>query len=304
MPSPVTYVRNIARSPAIGWFTRASLSRCIHRAAEEHPSSRLQNVPASISLRFQDYAAILTNFNRSRRREPVRPYERDVLLFLLASAAGSADSWSYLGPAHAFVANMTGNTVLLGIAVFQLHGSVLPPLISLLSYALGVISASALTKQVQPGVAWARSISWTLLIEAIFMSGAEVARAVLQPSTRSVDYLLAFVAFAIGMQSGAMLQLKVPGIVTTYITGTWTTFMNGMVRFTAGRKAPHASRNYEERLLMQAGILATYFFSAVATGWLFRYVPKAAGALPSLAVFSVAIYGAVRGGGEGTQADQ
>ena len=48
--------------------------------------------------------------------------ERDVRLLILAASAGSADGWSYFGLGHAFVANMTGNTVLLGLAVFQLHG--------------------------------------------------------------------------------------------------------------------------------------------------------------------------------------
>jgi uncharacterized membrane protein YoaK (UPF0700 family) len=40
----------------------------------------------------------------------VRRIERDLLLLLLAVAAGSADGWSYFGLGHAFVANMTGTT--------------------------------------------------------------------------------------------------------------------------------------------------------------------------------------------------
>ncbi|MGC2545046.1 MAG: DUF1275 family protein, partial [Silvibacterium sp.] len=61
----------------------------------------------------------------------MRSAERDFLLFLLAASAGSADGWSYLGLGHAFVANMTGNTVLTGIAVFQKGGDVFHPLLSL-----------------------------------------------------------------------------------------------------------------------------------------------------------------------------
>lgn len=59
----------------------------------------------------------------------MRRSERDALLLMLAIAAGSADGWSYFGLGHAFVANMTGNTVLLGIAVF-LHGDLLHPPVS------------------------------------------------------------------------------------------------------------------------------------------------------------------------------
>ena len=49
----------------------------------------------------------------------MRVVERDVLLGVLAVSAGSADVWSYLGLGHAFVANMTGNTVFLGMSIFQ-----------------------------------------------------------------------------------------------------------------------------------------------------------------------------------------
>ncbi len=69
----------------------------------------------------------------------MRSAERDVRLLILAASAGSADGWSYFGLGHAFVANMTGNTVLLGIAVFQNHGDLLHPAISLACYAAGAV---------------------------------------------------------------------------------------------------------------------------------------------------------------------
>ena len=51
-------------------------------------------------------------------------------------------------------------------------------------------------------------------------------------------------ALAMGMQSGAMVQLKIPGIVTTYITGTWTTLVSGLVRFARpeGQQEPTSIR--------------------------------------------------------------
>jgi Protein of unknown function (DUF1275) len=58
----------------------------------------------------------------------LRPAQSDSLLYVPAVSAGSADGWSYFGLGHVFVANMTGNTVLLGVAVFQRHGDVLHPL--------------------------------------------------------------------------------------------------------------------------------------------------------------------------------
>ena len=143
--------------------------------------------------------------------------------------------WSYFGFGHAFVANMTGNTVLLGLAVFQPHGDWLHPVISLSSYAVGTMIGSLLTGKVQPGALWSKAISWTLLLEAILLLTAEAGWIGIHLNIRhapSLELLLGTVALAIGMQSSAMVQLKIPGIVTTYITGTWTTMLSGLVRLT------------------------------------------------------------------------
>ena len=42
---------------------------------------------------------------------------RDSLVLLLAWAAGSVDAIGFLGLGHVFTANMTGNTVLLGLSL-------------------------------------------------------------------------------------------------------------------------------------------------------------------------------------------
>jgi uncharacterized membrane protein YoaK (UPF0700 family) len=232
---------------------------------------------------------------------PRRLSERDTLLLLLAVAAGSADGWSYFGLGHSFVANMTGNTVLLGIAVF-LHGDVLHPAISLGCYAVGVALAASLTRNVRNGVDWPRTVSKTLLLEAAILIataiGWELAGrdAAIPGSTPALNALLGSAALAIGLQSGSMLQLRIPGIVTTYITGTWTNLISGLTRFTTQRK--YESRRhkveYEERMIIQAGVLCAYLLSAMATGLLFRYARLVVGVLPALSVSFVAIYGVVR----------
>ncbi len=220
----------------------------------------------------------------------MRALERDLRLLLLAASAGSADGWSFFGMGHAFVANMTGNTVLLGIAVFQNHGDMLHPAISLFCYAAGVVLGSLFTTKVEPGLLWTKAISWTLLLEALLLIGAEAAWAT---HPLNLDLLLGMVAFAIGLQSAALVALKIPGVVTTYITGTWTTLLGGLVRF--ARNEPRHDLQLEERMLLQAGVLAVYFLAAVLTGWLFRHAPLAVGALPAVSLLLVAVHGFVRG---------
>ena len=82
-----------------------------------------------------------------------------MLLFLLAMCAGASDGWSFLGFGEVFVANMTGNMVLMGISIFRPHsnlfhtmailsGQVVHPALALLAYAVG---ATAMVLGIQPG---------------------------------------------------------------------------------------------------------------------------------------------------------
>ncbi|HEV2135366.1 MAG TPA: YoaK family protein [Terracidiphilus sp.] len=236
----------------------------------------------------------------------MRTGERDLLLMILAASAGSADGWSYFGIGHAFVANMTGNTVLLGVNVFRHTGEVLHPAIAIGCYAAGVIFASALTRNLREGDPWPRSVSATLLLESLILFGAEITwAAIFRHSAHDSQFavlfrnvLLGAVGFAVGMQSGAMVQLKIPGVVTTYITGTWTSLMNGIVDFASGRDRtpPRKKVALEERLLLQGAILAAYFLAAMLVGWILQRLPAAAGAVPAASVFVVAVFGLTRGG--------
>lgn len=225
----------------------------------------------------------------------MRAAERDFLLLLLAVTSGAADAWSYLGLGHAFVANMTGNTVLLGVSIFAKSYEARHTLIALASYALGVALGSFLTRRVIAKAVWSRAISLTLFLEALLLLAAEAMWIHIksEPPRGLRNAMLGVVAFGIGMQSGAMLRLQIPGIVTTYISGTWTTLVSGLVRLGASREPPPSDRHgFEERLILQSAFLATYFLSAFATGWLFHFHPMAAGALAALPVLTAATYGA------------
>lgn len=230
----------------------------------------------------------------------MRAGERDFLLLVLAAAAGASDGWSYTELGHAFVANMTGNTVLMGLAVFG-KGSVEHPAISVACYAAGAMAATFLARGVREGAVWARAVSWVLLLEGGIMATAEAVWAAMRefPSGAHVpvEALLGCVAFAIGMQSGAMLRLKVPGVVTTYITGTWTMMASNVVKLgTVETKRPESERvRFEERVALQGGVLVIYFLAAVVTGWTSTRVPAAVGVVPAGAVMVAAVYGLVRG---------
>src|ERR1700722_17976765 len=102
---------------------------------------------------------------------------------------------------------MTGNTVLLGLAVFQNHGDLLHPFTALLGYAVGVMIGSLMAGNIPPGAVWSKAISRALLLEGIVLLTAEVAWI---NHWVQLNFLLAPVALAMGVQSATMVQLKIP----------------------------------------------------------------------------------------------
>ena len=96
----------------------------------------------------------------------LRPRTRNVLLLTLTIAAGSADAVSYLGLGRVFTANMTGNLVLLGVAVGQgaLGGS-LRSLIAFAGFGIGLLVGARLTARSRTSVVWPPSVTLVVTIE-------------------------------------------------------------------------------------------------------------------------------------------
>jgi uncharacterized membrane protein YoaK (UPF0700 family) len=233
-----------------------------------------------------------------------------MLLFLLAMCAGASDSWSFLGFGEVFVANMTGNLVLMGISIFRPHsnllhmksmlsGHVMHPALALVAYALGVAVASYVTgraaRQFQKAT-WTRSVTLVLVVETLLAGVAEWA----WHADRGGSHvpLETLMAVCMGLQSGAMLQLQVPGVVTTYISGTLTLMVRGITRLATGEKLGErgTKAELEERLEVQAITLAVYLLSAILTGWLFKEAPKWVGMLPFACLTTVSAWSLMRGG--------
>jgi len=228
----------------------------------------------------------------------MRTTERDPLLVLLAITSGSADAWSFVGLGHAFVANMTGNTVLLGISVFNPSHEYLHPLIALICYATGVACGSLLTRKVKPDAIWSKATSKVLFLEFILLAIAELTwmLAGAAPSALIRCAILGCLAVGIGLQSGALLPLNLPGVITTYITGTWTMFVSGlMLMIDSQNRLPRDKTKFEERLLIQSIFLAVYFLSAMTAVFIFQYKPTMSGAVCAVPILVAATYGALRG---------
>ena len=80
---------------------------------------------------------------------PERIASRDIMLLVLTAAAGLVDAISYLEMGHVFTAMMTGNTVLLALAIGQ--GEVMAALRSTLALVAFSVGAAGGAMVLQRG---------------------------------------------------------------------------------------------------------------------------------------------------------
>jgi uncharacterized membrane protein YoaK (UPF0700 family) len=145
------------------------------------------------------------------------------LLLALTAVTGLVDAVSYLGVGHVFVANMTGNVVLLGFALSGATGfSVSASLVALAAFLVGAVAGGRLA------VATSRhrrlwlstgSAAQTVLVGA---AAAATAAGVLRPDAPSRLALLALLGTAMGIQNATARRLAIPDLTTTVLTQTLT----------------------------------------------------------------------------------
>jgi uncharacterized membrane protein YoaK (UPF0700 family) len=211
----------------------------------------------------------------------MRPQQREVLIAGLAAVAGALDSWAYFSLGHLFIANMTGNTVMLGYSAATRdwsHAAAAGSAIA--SYALGVFLGALLSRPVRRlvqqapagAVLWPPRITAMLCLELLVIVVAATLTVLLRPVQSSAQaYALVSVgAVAIGLQSAAMYSLKLPGVVTTYITGTWTTIAHGLAQLLDGEDRGKLKLAGLKRLTLQSSVVTVYCASAAASGLMLR----------------------------------
>jgi len=107
----------------------------------------------------------------------------------------------------------------------------------------------------------------------------------------AIALMIGVSGMAMGLQSAAVKRLGLPGIATTYITGTFTSLFSGMVHHHWGPgKTEKDQQAAKSMLRLQAAVFLTYALAAVASGALYSRWPTAVTLLPLLAIGSVTIY--------------
>ena len=161
---------------------------------------------------------------------------RDRLLVALTFVAGCVDGISYLGLERVFTANMTGNAVLLGLAIGQAQElQVVRSVVALLGFVAGVALGARLVDPGRDRLVWSPRITWALGVELVLLVGFGVAWWVTgpRPAGLALAGLIALSAMAMGVQSAVARRCAVSGVTTTYITGTLTSLMAELAALSA-----------------------------------------------------------------------
>jgi uncharacterized membrane protein YoaK (UPF0700 family) len=237
---------------------------------------------------------------------------RDALVVVLAATSGYMDAVSYLGLGRVFTSNMTGNTVLFGLALAQAQPfAALRSLLALAGFLCGVGVATLVVERAggrKGSPLWPAHVTAAFAVEGgillAFAVGCLVAGT---PASGLVYPLIALSAVAMGMQSVAVRHLGVTGVTTTYITGTWTTLIGGLVSTalrrarsgTAGIAATALTPRARDVRKVQAAVLGVYVVAAVAGGLAESRWLLVAGVAPCVALALVVAVARRRFPGEG-----
>ncbi|MBI2180635.1 MAG: DUF1275 domain-containing protein [Deltaproteobacteria bacterium] len=229
---------------------------------------------------------------------------RESMLLALTLAAGSIDAISYLGLGYVFTAMMTGNTVLLGLALAQ--GEVraaLRNILALLGFSAGVFVGAIIVERDSKPTEWPVAVTAALALEAFVLAifSAAYSLGASERAGGAILLLIALSSLAMGIQSAAVRRLGVPGIATTYITGTITSLMVDLLGWLRSRAAPlpvprtagdgsvekSPSMPWEQRVGVLAGVVVLYCVGALVGGVLLARSSPLATLLPLAALLVV-----------------
>ncbi len=145
------------------------------------------------------------------------------LLVTMTLVTGLVDSFSYLVLGHVFVANMTGNIVILGFALVGAPGfSIAASVVAIASFMVGSTVGGRIASRVG-GHRGKHLLTATLFQVALLTAGVVLAAFVDNPLPAGRLYaLIAVLAVAMGIQNATARKLAVPDLTTTVLTLTIT----------------------------------------------------------------------------------
>ncbi len=150
-----------------------------------------------------------------------RPAQLHLALMLaLTFSTGLIDAVGYLGLDRVFTGNMTGNVVILAMALTGADGlPIAGPIIALLAF-MGGAAIAGRTLRTQPAGWSERNTVLFGIVGLILLAGAITALAVAQRPEWLTLVITGTLGLAMGMQAGAARHIGVADVTTVVVTST------------------------------------------------------------------------------------
>lgn len=145
------------------------------------------------------------------------------LMLALTFSTGVIDAVGYLGLDRVFTGNMTGNVVIMGMAIAGGDGlPVLGPALALVGFMAGAAVAGRALKGAVAG--WSSRTTWLLIVVAVMTASVSIA---LFLSGEEIDHaygvvITTILGAAMGIQAAAARVVAVKDVTTVVVTSTIT----------------------------------------------------------------------------------
>ena len=181
-----------------------------------------------------------------------------LLLIGLTFVTGILDAVTYLDLGHVFVANMTGNFVLLGLGLLRADDLALPAsLTAVAGFVIGAAGGGRFVRWFEPrGQRWLVSTLSVVICLLLLALLAATYRLVIGDYTTIV-----LLACAMGLTNATADRIGIPGLTTTIV------ITNTLTNLVSGTQLPHGDAGKRVR---QASAVAALVVGAVAGGALLR----------------------------------
>jgi uncharacterized membrane protein YoaK (UPF0700 family) len=186
------------------------------------------------------------------------------------------DAISFLGLGNVFTANMTGNTILLGIALGRGDlAAALRSALALTGFCVGATAGALIVRRGDRAVLWPSSITRALAVElaalAAFAFGWRWGGGLGLAARRATEFLIVLAAFAMGVQSAAVRRFGVSAVTSTAVTGTLAGVMAGAVGWLHGsigvsRLSDSSARDTRSGFGLSGSVWAVYALGGLAGG--------------------------------------
>lgn len=145
------------------------------------------------------------------------------LMLTLTFSTGVIDAVGFLGLDRVFTGNMTGNVVILGMALTGTTSlPVLGPAMALIMFFLGAVLCGRLLRGRQEG--WVGSTSVALLLVTLVLFATSIVLVLVETDAFPfmTEGTAALLGLVMGIQAAAARHVKVPDVTTVVVTSTIT----------------------------------------------------------------------------------